>query len=1088
MIRNPDPPLLRTVSVAELGAVLRTRVGLVLGPGAIFHSGIMGELSAHLSDAFNTRIQDSYLATGDVALSNGASEEQLRVEMATFIQRQTPDQHAEHLARVKWTGVLSACIDEVFDQAFSHESAGRQLWQPITIVSDLRNALPPRTIPVYKLLGSLIHDDAACCSADLYRRSAQWPNVCRALVDRLQGAPIVCIGMSASPWVFWQLLGVFAAEPATCPSALVFLDEDPLARDPTVHRLASGRLKLYSVAAELRVLLSAVTSAESRSIQELLPFPAVGSDDLRVTLHPFRELAVLVNSQTESTLGAHEIHQLHELLFEPSRPKWDAFVHNLDFARDVTKDALSDIELLAKSTTSGSAACVIHGLTACGKTTVLKRLALDLARGGHVVLWLRPWFYQDTQAALSDLFRKVRSGLPDGVRRIIVCMDDPLTFGTLTAQDVVRAAEAAGIEIILISSARAVDWQTRDERDFIGRLQKMSDIEVPHELSPGELARLPAYLVRLGVVADIEAARQTVGAVPATKTQDVLATLYWSLPETRVAIKRSIRDEYFRLGDSAALTKVVIGEMQANTGILQEAYALIAVSEKLRSPVPIEVLVASLDVRYDEWLDAAGGDSAAWGLFYADYSEEGETITYRTRNAVVNEIIVRTLNGGELSHAGEFLALKRLLAACKGTAPTYREFCVHVLLSHSLRRCEFQEGVELFDIALSALPHPDRTLVHHKGIWIKDRGQDPVRAARVLTDALTTPNYPYASHGETDEHIYTSLAAASLKSMQMGAIPADEGRRLVLGYLDKAQSRGFFNPNATHVEARLIQELVDRSRPDDPDRVALLTRALRSLDRSLSLLRVTGSVPLMKLGVADDITMLESARDNLLSRVLSAEEMQSEAEALWTATGRQDGFVLVARMLFAQAQASEKGTTYHAAFDFCERIFRKLSDAGVPPLRGFVEAAVDIYYQWRVARRVKTGAGEKVEWNRLKGLSSEVLRGTPSGGDPFHEYVHAISLAHLGDWAQADALFAALRRSGLPGPVLWTRRDCYLAEDGRPLRVQGVVREIGDRRYLYVEGLKTDLRVERNDLWPKAGEIAHAYVEFSFGGPTAVRA
>ena len=591
----------------------------------------MGELAMHLSEAFNTRRQDTFLAVGDVALENGASEEQVRTSIGDFFQHQTADTHAELLSRVKWTAVLSACVDTLFDQQFSHEAAGRQLWQPVTIVSDLRNAVPPRTVPVFKLLGSLTHDDAAGCSADLYQRSAQWPFVCRAFVDRLQGAPAVCLGMSACPWVLWQLLGVFGAEPATSPSSLIFLDDDPLARDPTVHRLIRGRIKLFSVTADLKLLLNTVAAAEERIVQEALPFPATGNDDLRAALSPFRELAVLVNAHTESSLAAKEVHVLHELLFEPSRPKWDPFVYNLDFTRDVTPDAKDDIELLIRSATPGSAACVVYGLAACGKTIVVKRLALDLAKAGHVVLWLRPWFYQDTQAALSDLFRRVKNGLPEGVRRIVVFMDDPLTFGTLTAQDVANASERAGVEIVLVATARTVDWETREEREFIGRLQRMSEVEVPGELTASELDRLPAFLVKLGAAQDDAAARQIVDSLPASKTQDVLATLYWVVPDTRGVIKRAIRDEYFRLGDSAALTKVVIGEMQANTGVLQEAYGLIATPEKLGIPVPIEVLVASLGVRYDEWLDATGTDSAAWGLFYSDFYNEGETVTHAGR-------------------------------------------------------------------------------------------------------------------------------------------------------------------------------------------------------------------------------------------------------------------------------------------------------------------------------------------------------------------------------------------------------------------------------------------------------------------------
>ena len=440
----------------------------------------------------------------------------------------------------------------------------------------------------------------------------------------------------------------------------------------------------------------------------------------------------------------------------------------------------------------------------------------------------------------------------------------------------------------------------------------------------------------------------------------------------------------------------------------------------------------------------------------------------------MNDIIIRTLNGGDLSHAGEFVALNKLLAGCTGSTPTYREYCVRTLLSPSLKKFEFQEGVQLFDTALKALPHPDRTLVHHKGIWIKDKGQDPISAARVLSEALATPNYPYASHSEADEHIYTTLAATSLKGMQAGVIAFDEGKRDVLTYLDKAQSRGFFNPSATHVEARLIQELIDDSAPNDPDRVALLTRALRSVDRALALLHVTGAVPLVKRDVGEDITMLQHARDKLLSKALSPEEVQQEAESMWTAHARQDGFVLASRMLFAAAQEDGKGTTYFEAYDYCMRAFDRVKEAGVPPAKALIEVAVDIYYQWRVVRRVKTATDEKVDWTKLKQLSGEVLRGIPSGADPFHEYVHALSLAHLGEWGQADVMFGALRRSGLPGAVLWARRDRYLADDGRPLRVQGVVREIGDRRFLWVESLKTDLKAERNDTWPKANETAFA--------------
>ena len=1076
----------QSVSAAELSGILKARAGLIVGPGIPFHSAVMGELVAHLADVFDVRMQDSYLSIGDIVLNAGASEDSLRAEVQKFFQSQTPDPQTSHVAHIRWTAVLSACLDNVFDEQFSREASRRALWQPATIVSDLRRPVPPRTVPVYKLLGSLANGDAAVSSPDLYTRSAIWPRICRAFADRLQGAPVVCLGMSALPGIFWQLFGVLTADPPSSPSAIVFLEDDPLSRDPAVLRMSTGRVRLYAAATEPGVLLSAVSAAEDKARQERLPFPVAGGADLSQLLYPYRELVSLVNTQVTSALGPNEVHQLHELLFEPSRPRWDAFVHDLDFRRDITSEALADLELLSQSPTQGSAACLIRGLAACGKTTVMKRLSLTLAKSGHIVLWLRPWFYQDTQAVLFDLFRKLRTGLPEDGPRPVVFMDDPLTFGTLTAHDVGVAADSVGVDFVLVASARSSDWETRDARDFVGRLQIMADFEVPDRLSEGEITRLPSYLQTLGVTAP-GGAQTLVQGLSKTTARDLLATLYWSLPDTRKSITRSVKDEYFRLGDSAGLTKVVIGELHSNTGLLQDAYGLIAVSEHFRSPVPLEVLVAALDVPYSEWLDASGGESAAWGLFYSDSSDDGQTLSYHTRNAVVTEIIVRTLNAGELSHGGEFRSLRRLLAACTGSAPTYREFCVRVLVSTGIDSLEYDEGVELFDTAIAALPYADKTLVHHKGLWVKEKGGDPLKAIEVLNQALTTPNYPHASHFEADEHIYTSLAAASLNAMQLRVVSKDEGRRQVLAYLDRAQSRVFFNPNATHVEARLVKGLVDQAGPDDPDRNALLARALRSLDRALTLLRAAQSAPLTRVSVADDIAMLSKERDKLIGLAKPLAELQAEAQQLWDRHGRQDGFVLAARILYGQAIEADKGTTFFTAHSYCENVFETVRSKGVPHSRDLAEVALDIYYQWRIARRVPTSAGESIDWVRVKELATQIIRGTPTASDPLHEYLYGLALSHLGDWGQADAVFLALRRSGLPKPVLWARRDRFLGADGRPLLVQGTVRETGDQRYVYVESLKMDFRTDRGNLWPRSGEVAHVYIEFAFGGPTAVK-
>jgi hypothetical protein len=91
-------------------------------------------------------------------------------------------------------------------------------------------------------------------------------------------------------------------------------------------------------------------------------------------------------------------------------------------------------------------------------------------------------------------------------------------------------------------------------------------------------------------------------------------------------------------------------------------------------------------------------------------------------------------------------------------------------------------------------------------------------------------------------------------------------------------------------------------------------------------------------------------------------------------------------MLYAEAQASDKGTSYFAASSYCEEVFSRLKARDTPPQRDLLEVALDVYYQWRIARRVKVGTDEKVDWERVRGLADQILRGTPTAADPFHEY------------------------------------------------------------------------------------------------------
>ena len=79
-----------------------------------------------------------------------------------------------------------------------------------------------------------------------------------------------------------------------------------------------------------------------------------------------------------------------------------------------------------------------------------------------------------------------------------------------------------------------------------------------------------------------------------------------------------------------------------------------------------------------------------------------------------------------------------------------------------------------------------------------------------------------------------------------------------------------------------------------------------------------------------------------------------------------------------------------------------------------MEVALDIYYEWRIARGAKISGDTSVDWQKVKELAESIVRGGQAASQAFHEYVYALALGHMGEWGLAEAMFAGLRRSGLP--------------------------------------------------------------------------
>ncbi len=726
------------------------------------------------------------------------------------------------------------------------------------------------------------------------------------------------------------------------------------------------------------------------------------------------------------------------------------------------------------------------GSAASGKTTVAKRLAYDLAARGHLVCWFRRAFYPNVQGLLSDFFREL-VGVAGKPKRIFFFIDDHLGLGSISVQAIAANAQAHGIRCTFVLVARTSDQKTHERHEISGPLDLVRDFQLQDQLDAQEMEALPNYLVSLGIFADKETARQEIGNAPSRSTSDTLGLLYWLLPKTRESIQASIREEYLRLGERAGLSRVIIGTYNKTTAFLRQAYAMVAVSDHYRTPVPIEVLVSALDIPYRDWMDAVGTDGPAWGLLYAEPSSDGETIAYRPRNSVVTGILVETINGGKLAHSGEVEQLLTLLGACTGTSPVYREFCVNILVPRSkLTDLEYADGLQLYDAAISALPLQDRTLQHQKGLWIKDKGNDSLLAMEVLETALTANIYPYTTRGEAEEHIHTSLAATILDASDLGQIDLQEAIPKILQHLDRARSESFFNPRAVHVQAnvmlRLVTKLEDR---ESADTYHLLNQALIAVDSTLLVLR--NPLRDKRDRPNKDIEFLEGISGKLYERILPLDQLKESALELWRRFKRQEGFVIAGRKLFHLAQEKNSGTAYNQAFVYCQQAIADVQAESQAPSADLCAIAVCIYYEWNINRYDGKSLARRIDWAMLDELSRAVLQSTKYSGDPFYKFVCAVALAQQGKWADARLLFAQIRKVGIPNDQLYDVRAVLLDDEGIRKRVQGIITGDDEKKYLKVDELHSDFYVNRNERWPNPGEIAHGYIGFPFAGPLAVQ-
>lgn len=989
------------------------------------------------------------------------------------------------VASFPWSAVLSTGLDTTFDEEFRQSNNKVPAHRPVMTLTEAGAVVPGRCIPVFHLLGTATSGDLVVDGADYRFRQERWGEMCRDFIDRIGSDPVLCVGLKGYGEVFLDLIAKFRTVRGFGRARFIVLKEEEEIISKAVRRHLPSGSSIMVFDAHISDLLRAAQDARKAGYAPFLPFNQPTGEF--ASLAPFAELATVVNEQIKPGLGEGERHHLQDILFSPNSARWDPFTYELDLRRTAESEILDEVR--SEPTYYQSEVCIsgaITGAAASGKSTLFKRVALELAKLGHPVIWIKPSKFSDAPTELRRLFKALKE-VESKEKRTIVCLDDPLSLFGIEPRDVYLAASGARVRSLLLVAVRTSDWEAeQDKGRLTGCPASSFHFSLPDDLDDDEWDRMPAFMVALNAASDeAEARRMLDSHGEGARRRDSLATMYWALQGVRDSIKDSVRQEYFRLGRGAA-KKIVGALVSTGPDALQKAYGFVAVGERIGVPVPTEVLVSAIGCSYEEWHLAVPGSGLAWGVLYEQIDEHGDVLGYRCRNDIVADVVASILNGSALGHSGEFRELKTLLAACDGSGPAYRAFVRQALVNNNrlrIRNFEREEILTLIDVALDAFSE-DSVLIHHKAIHLTKAGR-PREAMALLDKALALPPETYGSRQEQSEHLHTTYASAIIELHERGEIDDAQALQDALYHLERARSDTYHNAKAVHVQARLAIRIGDTAE-NASDRYALLTTALADLERYL----LYYSAPLDHQLEPADATLLEEIRTEVLEKAIPNEvDLEKHAESLWAEKQDQMGFALYARRLLAEATRRIKGKLYKELDEYCRSKLALVREAGNPPLKALLEATLSGYFRWRVREQGRdgySGYSSEIDWKHIHDLAEGVVENVLTGYPTF-QYMLAVAKAHLGDWPGADEVFSRVKAGRMKGNVMWAKRDVLRTGDGAFREIQGVVRRSPRGVYLRVDELGYDIPASDRDHWPNEGGHVSAFVVFAFGGYRAVR-
>lgn len=1066
---------------------IRGRPGLVFGPLATTHSN---SFSLIVETAVNEvgeidDINSENLSSQLDALreSNPDKARALEESITSGLEHVHGVNHVNLLMEAGWSMCISLTRDLVFESAVQNYQDSKPTSKSVTIVDHVSVNPQTRTIPIFKLLGNLRNKEPGHClvlaESDMLLRRNIWRSILGTAADFLQGSPLVFFGTDNVKELVFELLSCLSTLPPPAPNSLLFLKNDPLLENPTIKSLCNSFSSVRVVDSTISEFSKAIKEMKPKQAQLNLSF---SNEDAPVSLSKFNSIISLVPSKeiSDEELQTHR-QALVDSLFQPTVIDWDPYLCGLDIKRCCTDELLANISsAFSETIPNKSTSLIVRGDAGVGKTTFLKHVAVEMSKQGCISLWCRRAPMDNWIRAFKSLaieIKELAGSDAETKQKFVFFVDDPWAL-RLDPAELIACFELCDVPIVFVFSLRNTEYFNPNGFSINLPVVSQFEMELPTQLSTDEIARLSSMLVRIGACSSQEQSDEIIKNIPTKNAEDVLCSLWYLIPETRSKLADSLRDEYHRLGAATSYITDFAHSAQVAGKAVQQAYECVCVTSKFHIGLPLEVLVRSLKISYEDFIDMTVDGKPLWGLIYDEEDNENQTVLYRTRNEIVTKVLLELVNGG-VGHAGEFRMLKTLLSSCDVGSQIYREFAIEVLVRTSKElenNLSYEQGLELYNVAEKALPYEDRLLAHHKGNWIRRVGKDYQKAYSQLEKALETQQYPGAREAHV-EHIQTSMAASVVGLVREGKQSPASGLQLVKDHIQQANNPRFFSAHIGHVSANLLFEMAQAQQQailsDDGVGISSYSGALQEVEKTL---QAIGPSWKKNSRFEQSIEMLRSLQQRIIESIPDDNGLEEYAYSRFDEVGSQLGFELILRKLFSQAQISDKGSSYNNVKNKIEEILKYIDKKNKTPSVDIIAIRTDLIVRWRLQK-----VRGKINWDEFKDDLLFIINDAKYRDSPIKSFYLAVALFQLGDIEQANAIFSKLRRMQAFGFTPKEIRCFIVGPEGHPKRYQCTINRSHGRSYAEIPELNHDI--------PVAGSnreiVTHTYVGFSLNGPLA---